>query len=181
MTGAGARLVVAHTGQLSAAELTAARALLQEVFAGELRDDDWEHCLGGLHALLWDGDELVGHAALVTRRLLHVGRALRTGYVEGVGVRADVRRRGHAGTLMAALEDLAGRAYELAALAATDEGAAFYRSRGWLPWQGPTSVLSPDGLLRTPEDDDCVHVLPLGAVLDRTAALTCDWRAGDAW
>ena len=175
------RLVVAHTGQLPAGDLDAARALLQDVFAGELTDDDWEHCLGGLHALLWDGDGLIGHAALVARRLLHTGRALRTGYVEGVVVRADVRRRGHAGTLMAALEQVAAGAYEVAALAATDEGAAFYRSRGWLPWQGPTSVLGPGGLVRTPEDDDCVHVLPVAAPLDRTAALACDWRDGDPW
>lgn len=175
------QLVVAHTGQLDCADLTAARSLLAGVFAGEFIDDDWEHCLGGVHALLWDGDELVGHAALVTRRLLHAGRALRAGYVEGVGVHADVRRRGHGGTLMAALEAVADRAHEVAALAATDEGAAFYRSREWLPWQGPTSVLSPGGVVRTPEDDDCVHVLPLRSALDRAAALTCDWRDGDPW
>ena len=176
------RLVVAHTGLLDPAHLTAARRLLVGVFADELRDDDWEHCLGGLHALLWDGDELVGHAALVTRRLLHGGRALRTGYVEGVAVRADVRRRGHGGTLLAALEGVAARAHEVAALAATDEGAAFYRRRGWLPWQGPTCALTPQGVVRTPEDDDDVFVLPLSdEPLDLHGQLTCDWRDGDLW
>jgi aminoglycoside 2'-N-acetyltransferase I len=38
-----------------------------------------------------DGDELVGHGAVVMRRLLHDAQALRTGYVEGVAVRADRR------------------------------------------------------------------------------------------
>ena len=174
-------LVVAHTGQLTADVLRAARNLLERVFAGELTDEDWEHCLGGMHALLRQDGELVGHAALGTRRLLHRGQTLRAGYVEGVAVRADVRRRGHASTLMAAIEVLAARAHDVAALAATDQGAAFYVARGWLPWQGPTSALTPDGIVRTPDEDGAVFVLPFAADLDRTAELTCDWRAGDLW
>src|SRR5919112_3287228 len=113
------QLVLRHTGQLDAAVLGAARELLELVFDGELTDHDWEHCLGGMHALLWEGAELVGHAALIQRRLLHNGRALRTGYVEGVGVRASARRRGHGTVLMAALERVARNAYELAVLGST--------------------------------------------------------------
>ena len=174
------RIEVAHTGHLPPEVLDRARALLDDVFAGELTADDWEHCLGGLHALAWQGHELVGHAALVSRRLLHEGRTLRSGYVEGVAVRADVRRHGAGGALMEPLEQAGRRAYDVVALATSDEGAAFYASRGWLPWQGPTSALTPDGVVRTPDDDDCVLVLP-GADLDRTAELTCDWREGDLW
>ena len=33
-------------------------------------DDDWEHGLGGIHALAYEDDELVGHASVVQRRLL---------------------------------------------------------------------------------------------------------------
>ncbi len=106
--------------------------------------------------------------------------ALRAGYVEGVAVRADVRRRGHGDGLMEPLEQVARRAYAVVALAASDAGAAFYAARGWLPWQGRTSVLTPTGIVRTPDDDDCVLVLP-GPDLDRTAELTCDWREGDPW
>ena len=176
-------LVVAHTGHVEPSVLSAARDLLDVVFAGELTDDDWEHCLGGLHALLWQDGELVGHASLVQRRLLHRGHAWRTGYVEGVAVRADRRRQGHGATMMSALEDLAAAAYELAALAATDEAVDFYAGRGWQRWRGPTSALTPGGRVRTPEDDDGVFVLPLRAAgrLDLHAELTCDWREGDVW
>jgi aminoglycoside 2'-N-acetyltransferase I len=174
------RVEVAHTGRLPPDALVAARALLDAVFAGELTDDDWEHCLGGLHALAWQGEELVGHAALVQRRLLHAGRTRRAGYVEGVAVRDDLRRLGVGGAVMAPLEQVGRRAYDVVALAASDAGAAFYAARGWLPWQGPTSALTPAGVVRTPDDDDCVFVLP-GADLDRTAELTCDWREGDLW
>ena len=166
---------------LDATVLGAARTLLEDVFEGDLSDDDWEHSLGGMHALLWDGPDLVGHASLTQRRLLHRGRALRTGYVEGVGVRADHRRRGHGGAMMAALEQLARGAYAVGALGATDEGAPFYAARGWLPWRGPTSMLTPTGVVRTEEDDDAIFVLPISAELDVTAELTCDWRDGDTW
>ena len=95
-------------------------------------------------------------------------------------MRSDVRRSGVGGALMAPLEQVARRAYDVAALATSDDGAAFYAARGWLPWQGPTSALTPAGVVRTPDDDDCVLVLP-GSDLDRTQELTCDWREGDLW
>ena len=171
-------VVVAHTGQLEPAVLTAARELLDRAFDGELTPADWQHCLGGLHALAYEGGRLVAHAALVQRRLLHDGRILRAGYVEGVA--ADVRRQGLGGAVMAPLEQLGRRAFDVTALAASDEALAFYRARGWHLWQGPTSALTPDGIVRTPDCDDCVFVLdPTG--LDVGGELTCDWREGDLW
>jgi aminoglycoside 2'-N-acetyltransferase I len=175
------KLVLAHTGQLAPAELAAAHQLLEEVFAPELTEQDWEHCLGGMHALVWEGAELVGHAALIQRRLLHNGRALRTGYFEGVGVRATARRRGHGAAMMAALEQLARNAYELGALGATDEAVPFYTGRGWRRWQGQTWALTPAGVLRTEEEDDGIYVLPMSGELDLHGALTCDWRDGESW
>jgi aminoglycoside 2'-N-acetyltransferase I len=35
------------------------------------------------------------------------------------------------------------------ALGATDRAAHFYAARGWELWQGPTSALTPTGILRT--------------------------------
>jgi aminoglycoside 2'-N-acetyltransferase I len=174
-------LRTAHTADLDAATLTAARALLDGVFEGDMSDHDWQHSLGGVHALGWEGDELVGHAAVVQRRLLHGGRALRAGYVEGVGVRADRRRRGHGAALMEALERIIRGAYELGALGATDQAADFYAARGWERWQGPTSALTPAGITRTEQEDGSVYVLPTAASLDLTAEITCDWRDGDLW
>ncbi len=172
---------LAHTWALEPATLAAARALLAEVFAGELTEHDWEHALGGMHALVRDGDELVGHASVIQRRLLHGGRALRAGYVEGVGVRAESRRQGHGSALMEALEDVVRSAYDLGALGATDEAAAFYAARGWQRWQGPTSAMTPSGIVRTPYEDDCIFVLPCAVELDLRGELTCDWRNGDVW
>jgi aminoglycoside 2'-N-acetyltransferase I len=176
-----AEVRTAHTAELDATTRKAARALLDDVFAGEMTDHDWEHSLGGVHALLWEGSELVGHASVIQRRLLYAGRSLRTGYIEGVGVRADRRRRGYGGAMMAALERIVRDAYQVGALGAADEAMDFYAGRGWLLWQGPTSALTPTGIQRTAEEDGCIYVLPVSVPLDLSAELTCDWRDGDAW
>jgi aminoglycoside 2'-N-acetyltransferase I len=174
------QLRTAHTADLDTAILEAARSLLDDVF-DDLTDDDWEHALGGVHALVWDEAELIGHGSVVQRRLLHGRRALRTGYVEGVAVHADFRGRGHGSALMGALEHVVRAAYDLGALGATDEAADFYAARGWEQWQGPTSALTPTGIQRTEEDDGGVYVFPVAVTLDLTGELTCDWRDGDVW
>ena len=88
-----AEVQTAHA-ELDAATLKAVRALLDNVFGGIAAR--MEHALGGVHALVWEGAELIGHASVIQRRLLNGGRALRTGYVEAVGVRADRRGAGTA-------------------------------------------------------------------------------------
>ena len=174
------RIQTAHTADVDAATLAAARALLYDVF-DDMTEHDWEHSLGGVHAFAFDGDTLVGHAAVVQRRLLHGGRALRTGYVEGVGVRADQRGRGHGGAMMDALERVVRGAYDLGALGATDEAAAFYAARGWEQWRGPGSALTPDGIT-THRGGGRRDLRAAGrGRLDLDGELTCDWRDGDVW
>ena len=171
----------AHTAYLEPSVLRAARALLDAVFPGEMTDADWEHALGGIHALAWEDGALIGHASVIQRRLWLGGRALRTGYVEGVGVRADRRGRGVAGALMEPLEHVIRRAYELGALGSTEIAAGFYQARGWKLWRGPSSALTPRGIERTPDDDGAIHVLPVTVELDLSAEITADWRDGDVW
>jgi aminoglycoside 2'-N-acetyltransferase I len=171
----------AHTAHLGRATLAAARELLDEVFGDEMTDEDWDHALGGIHALVWDEGELIGHASVVQRRLLHQGRAVRTGYVEGVAVRADRRGEGHAAAMMEPLEAVIRGAYELGALGASEEGAGFYAARGWQQWQGATSALTTGGIVRTANEDDSIYVLPVSAPLDLRGELTCDWRDGEVW
>ena len=173
-------LQTGHTADIDLGVLGEARALLFDAFE-HFTEDDWEHCLGGVHALIWDGPQLVGHASVVQRRLLHGGRALRAGYVEGVGVRASHRRRGHGATMMSALERVVRGGYDLGALSASQMAADFYARRGWQSWQGPTFSLTPEGVRRTEAEDDGVFVLPHLVALDLTGGLTCDWRDGDVW
>lgn len=156
-----------------------------EAFDGEFTDADWENTLGGMHAVIcWRG-ALIGHAAVVQRRLYYRDVVLRCGYVEGVAVREDERGQGLGSALLDAVEQVIRGGYHLGALSANEVGRPVYTGRGWLAWRGPTSVLSPDGPTRTPDDDGTVMVLPSalppGVDLDSAAPITCDWRAGDVW
>ena len=174
-------LVTAHTSALDPGTLEAARALLVNVFAGELTDHDWEHALGGVHALIWEGEDLIGHASVVQRRLLHGGRALRAGYLEGLGVRADRRELGHGARMMEALEQVVRRAYDLGALNASDQATTFYAARGWKLWRGPLSALTSAGVQRTATKSDTIYVFEHAVSLDLVGELTCDWRDGELW
>jgi aminoglycoside 2'-N-acetyltransferase I len=56
-----------------------------------------------------------------------------------------------------------------------------YTARGWKQWEGSASAFTPPGIVRTPDDDDSVYVLPVGVELDLGGELTCDWRDGAPW
>lgn len=181
-----ARLV--HTADLDAETREDARRMVVDAFGAEGRDPDgafddadWEHALGGMHALICRHGAIIAHGAVVQRRLLYRGKALRCGYIEAVAVREDWRGQGLGTAVMDALEQVLRGAYQLGALGASEAGLALYLPRGWQQWTGPTSVLTPTGICRTPEDDGGVYVLPISVELDTSADLTCDWRDGDVW
>jgi aminoglycoside 2'-N-acetyltransferase I len=172
-----------HTAELTSSDRSAVRRLLDDAFDGRFSAEDWDHTLGGLHTLVVEQDELVGHVAVVQRRLQHGERSIRTGYVEGLAVRRDHRRRGIAGVAMAEAERVIRAAHDLGALSNGTDIEGFYQRRGWLTWRGPTSVISPTGLRRTEIDDGGVLVLltPSSPDLELSGALACDWRPGDVW
>lgn len=175
-----ARLV--HTSDLDADTLAHARDLLDGAYGGQFSDTDWDHTLGGMHAIIAVRGSLIAHAAVVQRRLLFDGASLRCGYVEGVAVREDWRGQGLGHAVLDAVEQVIRGAYPVGALsAAAAAGSRLYRPRGWLHWRGPTCVLAPGGLIRTPEDDGGVFVLPVSVSLDPGGELICDWRDGDVW
>ncbi|MFI5805371.1 GNAT family N-acetyltransferase [Streptomyces sp. NPDC051561] len=178
----GPTLRTAHTAHLTPAELTAARALLDDAFDGDFSDEDWDHGLGGMHALIESPDgQLLAHGSLVMRRVQHRDSSLRIGYVEAVAVRAGHRGQGLGGRIMAALEEIVDHAYVLGALSASDAGAALYAARGWQVWSGPLAALGPIGVVPLPEEEGTTYVRPAAgrSLPDPDAALLFDWREGD--
>ncbi|MEV5882865.1 GNAT family N-acetyltransferase [Streptomyces sp. NPDC052020] len=174
-------LRTAHTADLAPGELAAIRGLLYDAFDGDFGDEDWDHTLGGVHALVHDARGLAAHGAVVMRRVRYRTRWLRTGYVEGVAVRRDARRQGLGGAVMGALEEIVTRAYDLGALSASEDGAALYAARGWRAWEGRILALGPDGIVRLPGEEGGTHVWTGGgtAALDLGGELVFDWRDGD--
>lgn len=174
-------LRVGHTSDFAAADLQQARQLLERIFEGDFSSEDWQHALGGTHVFGWKAGVLVGHAALVARQLRYAERALRSGYVEAVGVAPAQQRAGIGGKMMELLEADVAEHFELGALSASDVGAAFYRKRGWLPWRGALSAMTPSGVVRTADEEGGVFVWPTTLALDLTQPLCADFREGDVW
>jgi aminoglycoside 2'-N-acetyltransferase I len=174
-------LQIIATQQLAETELRALRTFLNEAFDHDFPTEDWEHCLGGLHVMVRDGDDILCHAALIERGLVAGDTPLRTGYVEGVATRSRSRGQGHGSRVMKAIAEIVQRDFELGALATGRQ--SFYARLGWELWQGPTSVSTPSGPEPTPEEDGAVMILrtPATPRLDLGAQLMCDRRAGDVW
>lgn len=177
-----------HTAQLTADQLAAIRAMLDAAYDGEFADEDWDHALGGLHAIVWEGDAPVAHGSAVRRQFLYAApdvawrnaEPFRVGYIEAVAVRADRRRQGLGRAVMAALTDVCLKGFAFGALSASDEGMPLYQALGWQPLRGATFVLSASGAKRTAEEDGGIYVTP-GAPIDLDGRLACDWRGGDVW
>ncbi|GAA2818404.1 GNAT family N-acetyltransferase [Streptomyces showdoensis] len=174
-------LRTAPTHALGPDRLRAVRELLVAAFDGGFDAEDWDHALGGTHAWIEDGRGLAAHGSLVMRRVLHRGRSYRVGYVEAVAVRADLRRRGLGGRIMAELERAIDGAYAFGALSASDEGAALYLARGWRLWTGRIETLAPAGIVRLADEEDSTYLRPAGGrpLPDAADPLVFDWRDGD--
>jgi aminoglycoside 2'-N-acetyltransferase I len=154
------------------------RALLDEAFGGDFSDEDLSHSRGGTHLRMRHDGLLVAHAAVVPRRL-RVGEAiLRCGYVEAVAVRPSHQGLGLGRAVMKAVEEVLHRGFEVGALSTGSPG--FYERLGWRRWQGPTYVVD-EAWERTPEEDGAVMVLEVATILDLTARIAVDRRAGDSW
>jgi aminoglycoside 2'-N-acetyltransferase I len=176
------RLHVQPTTALSAPFLRELRDMLVRAYDGDFAGQDWQHLLGGVHVWVADsGGRVISHASVVERTLVCGGGALRTGYVEAVATAAEQRGRGHATAVMRRAAELVRDKYDLGGLSTGN--VAFYQRLGWELWRGPTSVDSPQGRRRTPEDDGDVMILRTLRTppLDLDAEIACDWRAGDVW
>ena len=173
------------TDGLTPAEITVIRDLLVRAFGTDedeaFGEDDWDHALGGTHFLLDLDGVIVGHASVVERVLEVDGRALRTGYVEAVGVAPDRQGSGFGSQLMQDVTDWIRERFELGALGTGRHH--FYERLGWRTWAGPTSVRTVGGPRRTPDEDGFILVLltPTSPTLDLASPISCDWRAGDVW
>lgn len=170
-----------RTNAAPAGVLAEARLLCDRAFDGDFSDADWNHALGGWHAIVTVDGDIVAHGAVVTRQLLVGDRPIRTGYVEAVATDPDRQRTGHGTAVMRELGAIIEVAYDLGALATSSH--RFYERLGWERWRGPTYVDDGQHRIRTQDEDNGIMVLRFGPSLgvDRTDAIACEARPGDDW
>ena len=146
-----------------------------------LRDEDWDHALGGVHVIAEDDGAVVAHASVVERTIEIGGRPLRTGYVEAVAVALDRRGQGLGRLVMKDAAAIIRAEFELGMLGTGVQ--PFYERLGWRVWRGPSGIRTDRGVDPTPDEDGYLMVLdtPRTPALDPLAPVTCEWRAGDSW
>lgn len=179
------RIQTASTDQLSAARFAEIDAVCEAAFGFPFARV-WERVGQGIHIMAEVDGRVVAHAMLVDRRI-YVGAELDTAldgaYVENVATLPDEQGGGHATAVMKEASRIIGEEYEIGALGTRDQ--QFYSRLGWIVWDGPAYVRTPDGeRLRTAGSDGEVMVLrtdrtPVGIAL--TEPIAVDWRAGEPW
>ena len=177
----GRRLSLVEDRSLEPDLPAAARALCTAAFGDRFSDEDWEHTCGGERVLVFDDDDLVGHAAVVPRTITVGEQPFLAGYVEGVAVHPQLQREGIGRTMMTRLSAYVRATYELGALSTGRPG--FYARSGWERWSGPSYVRDRDTTHRTEDEDDGLMVLRFGpsAGVALSSSITCLGRSGDDW
>jgi aminoglycoside 2'-N-acetyltransferase I len=134
-----------------------------------------------LHVVLDVDGEMVAHASIVPRVLHIAGRPFATGYVEAVTTAPAHQGVGYGTRVMREVGAHIRDHYELGALGTGSR--RFYEQLGWRTWTGPSSVRTPTGELRTPDEDGYIMVLPTrrSRAIDLADPISCDWRSGDVW
>jgi aminoglycoside 2'-N-acetyltransferase I len=107
---------VVRSSDAPAELLAAVHRLLLDAFGEDLSDDDWDHALGGWHAVVEEDGAVLAHAAVVPRALEVAGVRRHAGYVEAVATAPGRQGAGLGSRAMALLAGVLHEHFELGAL-----------------------------------------------------------------
>ena len=163
--------------------LADSKTLCFSAFGNNFNETDWQHTFGGIRVLLFQGAQLMGHAAVVPRCIHIDNEEVNAGYVEAVAVRTERQRQGIGSKVM---QDVANSLFDEFDLGVLSTGKhSFYARFGWELWAGPTFVLKATDGVRTPDENFGGGLMVLRdstfASLSLTESITCHERDGDNW
>ena len=173
-------LRVVTSDQLEETLRAGLRRLWEEAFGDRFDDHDADHAYGGVHVLATDGDEIVGHASAVPRRIRIGSEWWDAAYVEAVATRPALQRAGVGTAVMRRLHEEIDTRWPIAFLS-TGRARDFYLRLGWEVWEGPSSVLTERGEVATDEEHGGILVRRAPDGPDLGLPITCEDRPGDAW
>ena len=175
-------VAVLESDQVDAAARAAMRRLWARAFGDRFDDDDADHAFGGVHVLVRDSGRIIGHASAVPRLIRFGDQPWRTvGYVEAVATDPGRQGEGLGRLAMSRLHDEIASRWEVALLS-TGRATGFYELLGWERWLGLSYTQTEAGVV---PDGEHGGLMVLRAdpsfPVDRTLAVTCQDRPGDAW
>jgi aminoglycoside 2'-N-acetyltransferase I len=166
--------------ELDTTHLAAIRALLDEAFEHEFSDEDNDHANGGIRVIAVDGDQIVGHAAVVARTITIASTPHTVGYVEGVAVIPHRQGQGIGAEMMRRITTLCGDTYQISMLSTGEHD--FYAKFGWQRVLGESYVDNHGTITRTADEDEGLMIYTQLTHLNQPGvAFVCDWRSGDVW
>lgn len=169
---------IKHTTELGLEEKRVIYEFLKEIY-GEYSEGDFSTCLGGLHIIAYENNEIVGHGALIQRQLVVNGKPLKAGYVESMAVRSDKQRQGIGKLLMLEINQLIKMTYQIGALSQSEEGEGLYLNSGWIKMKPPFYEFTINGIEKS--DEISVMIYDLTNMLNVVSKLIIDCRIGDSW
>lgn len=171
---------VRSTYDLTTDELAQIRELMTVAFEGDFSESDWEHSLGGQHALIRYGSSVVAHASVVPRTLWVDQSVFNAGYVEAVAVLPEHQKQGLGTAVMRMLEPVL-EVFDFCALSTGEH--RFYERLGWERWRGPTFVRLDGEDVRTADEDDGIMIRRTKKTgrLSLASEIVCEPRTGDDW
>jgi aminoglycoside 2'-N-acetyltransferase I len=174
-------VAVIESDEADAATREALRRLWDRAFGDRFDDNAADHAYGGVHVVVRDGDHLIGHASAVPRLVRFGDQPWRTvGYVEAVSTDPERQGEGVGRLAMERLHEALESRWAMALLS-TGRATPFYELLGWERWIGPTYVQTKAGVVPGEHGGLMVFNCDRSVVLDRTVAVTCQDRPGDAW
>ena len=172
------RVEVLHADQLTSQQVAEIHALCNRAYQADL-GPLFRTFTDPTHVLGWWGSALVSHAMWITRWLQPGNQSpFRTAYVEMVATEPQFQGRGFATAVMRRLAS-AIHDFEMGGLSPAEP--MLYEKLGWVFWQGPLFIRTPDGLLSTPEGSVMILSLPKTPPLDLTLPMSAEWREGELW
>ena len=175
------RLEVLHADQLTSQQLAEIHALCNRAYAVYKVDLEplFRTFTGTTHVIGWWGSAIVSHAMWVTRWLQPNNQPLlRTAYVEMVATEPQFQGCGFASAVMRRLAS-AINDFDVGGLCPAEP--MLYTKLGWVFWQGPLFIRTPDGLISTPEGSIMILRLPKTPSLDVSLPLSAEWRERELW
>ena len=175
-------LEVVESDRIDPATRAALRRLWELAFGARFTEHDADHAYGGVHVVARDGEDVIGHASAVPRRIRFGGRPWSTvGYVEAVATHPERQGQGIGRAMMEQVREEISRRWPVGLLS-TGRATTFYESLGWERWQGLSYTETAAGVLPDGEHGGLM-ILRLDASVapDLTVGVTCEDRPGDAW
>lgn len=172
---------VLASDEASTTDLVRIRKLLDDAFDHEFSGEDWDHALGGWHAIMTVDRLPVSHASVVPRAIEVGAGVLNCGYVEAVATAPEEQGRGYGSRVMTAAMEMIRQEFDMGVLSTGRH--QFYERLGWERWEGPAYVIQNGRRVRTADEDDGIMVLRFGSSRDASlgAAIACFSRQGDDW